>query len=154
MQLLSPRPIYFHRCREKGSSNKQKDNLIKKQIFQIKIYTDSPVVKKIQSEVNSNNKTQTNNISKFNPINKKLDQLFENITLRGSPHNSSTNVAEWDSSIHRSPSPISGSMDKIKKLRGIGNLEYDQGNKNPKNNDKTLFASRNYLIHGKSYCFQ
>ena len=154
MQLLSPRPIYFHRCREKGSSNKQKDNLIKKQIFQIKIYTDSPFVKKIQSEVNSNNKTQTNNISKFNPINKKLDQLFENITLRGSPHNSSTNIAEWDSSIHRSPSPISGSMDKIKKLRGIGNLEYDKENKNPQNNDKTLFASRNYLIHGKSYCFE
>jgi len=98
-------------------------------------------------------------------VSKKLEQVFENMTIRGSPRNrskkndSSTNLDEWNSSVHRSPSPISGSMDKINKLRGIGNFE-----KNEKVNferkestihqEQTLFASRNYLIQGKSFVFQ
>lgn len=105
----------------------------------------------MSSKVNSDKKKCTE--SKFCGLNKQLEKDFENLKVQ-----SSTNEFSFEEnfSIHRSPSPITGNLEKLDKLRGIGReiIMENRDNLFEKNVCKTLFASRNYLTHGKSFVFQ
>ena len=101
----------------------------------------------------------------FSKINLNPTKLFKEEKfineLETKVQKSSEDNDEWNSRIHRSPSPLSSSYEKINKLKGImnnfinnneiKNKDYKNANKK---GDQTLFASRNYLVHGKSFCFQ
>lgn len=101
-------------------------------------------------------------------MNKQLISDFAQINLKANSDNNeksdekNKNDSFSSSFVNRSPSPINGNLDKINKLMGIGceirtdinNNKHSVFKKNDEKNNRTLHASRNYLVNGKSSCFQ